>query len=111
MRHRATAVELIKPQSGIVTIDDTDPPMPMEQMEMNAASLHWEFMFARAMHQPLDMIEEHNLLSWVADRVDDRTFKTTVSEMIEPISAANLRAAHAKIEAGTAKGKIVLSRY
>jgi NADPH:quinone reductase len=42
---------LIRPEGGIVTIDDTDLPMPMGGMKTKAASLHWEFMFARAMHQ------------------------------------------------------------
>jgi hypothetical protein len=57
-RHWPEAIELI----GIVTIDDTNLPMPMDGMKMKAASLHWEFMFARAMHQIPDMIEQHNLL-------------------------------------------------
>ena len=40
MRHWDTAVELIRPQGGIVIIDDTNLPMPMEGMKMKAASLH-----------------------------------------------------------------------
>jgi NADPH2:quinone reductase len=60
MRHWDAAVELIRPQGGIVTIDDTNLPMPMETMKMKAASLHWEFMFARAMHQKPGMREQHN---------------------------------------------------
>jgi len=40
MRHWETAVELIRPQGGIVSIDDTDLPMPMAGMKMKAASLH-----------------------------------------------------------------------
>ena len=67
MRHWETAVELIRPQGAIVTIDDTDLPMPMAEMKMKAASLHWEFMFARAMFGTPDMIEQHKLLSYVAD--------------------------------------------
>ena len=63
MRHWETAVELIRPQGGIVTIDDADLPMPMGGMKMNSASLHWEFMFARSMHQTPDMIEQHKLLT------------------------------------------------
>ncbi|GER07137.1 oxidoreductase [Kordiimonadales bacterium JCM 17843] len=34
MRHWETAVELIRPQGGIVSIDDTDLPMPMDGMKM-----------------------------------------------------------------------------
>ncbi|MGI9510971.1 MAG: zinc-binding alcohol dehydrogenase family protein, partial [Geminicoccaceae bacterium] len=90
MRHWSTAVELIRPEGGIVTIDDTHLPMPMDGMKMKAASLHWEFMFARAMHQTPDMVEQHRLLSWVADEIDAGRIRTTVDKVLSPIDAANL---------------------
>lgn len=111
MSHWETAVELIRPQGGIVTIDDTNMPMPMEGMKMKAASLHWEFMFARAMHQTPDMIEQHNLLTWTSAEIDAGRIKTTLSEVITPINAENLREAHRRIETGKAKGKIVLDSF
>ncbi len=111
MRHWDTAVELIRPQGGIVTIDDTDLPMPMDKMKMKAASLHWEFMFARAMHQTTDMIEQHRLLSWVASEIDAQRIRTTVTDVISPINAQNLKEAHRQIETGMAKGKIVIEGF
>ncbi len=111
MRHWATAVELIRPEGSIVTIDDTNLPMPMDGMKMKSASLHWEFMFARAMHQTPDMIEQHKLLTWVASEIDAGRIRTTVSEVLSPINAASLREAHRLIETGTAKGKIVIEGY
>jgi len=111
MRHWAAAVELIRPEGGIVSIDDTDLPMPMGGMKTKAASLHWEFMFARAMHQTPDMIEQHNLLNFVAEQIDAGRLRTTLSDVLSPINAANLRKAHKMIEAGTAKGKIVVEGF
>ena len=111
MRHWETAVALIRPQGGIVTIDDTNLPMPMEGMKPKAASLHWEFMFARAMHQTPDMIEQHRLLTWTADQIDAGRIRTTLTEVISPINAANLREAHRRVETGQAKGKIVLEDF
>ncbi len=111
MRHWEAAVALIRPQGGIVTIDDTNLPMPMDGLKMKAASLHWEFMFARAMHQTPDMIEQHRLLTWVAAEIDAGRIRTTVSDVISPINAANLREAHRRIETGQAKGKIVLDGF
>ncbi|NND90627.1 MAG: zinc-binding alcohol dehydrogenase family protein [Granulosicoccus sp.] len=108
MRHWETAVELIRPQGGIVTIDNTDQPMPMAGMKMKSASLHWEFMFARAMHQTPDMIEQHKLLSHVAREIDAGRIRTTLSEVLTPINAENIRSAHALIETGKAKGKVVV---
>lgn len=111
MRHWETAVELIRPQGGIVSIDDTDLPMPMAGMKMKAASFHWEFMFARSMHQTPDMVEQHNLLTYVAKEIDAGRIRTTVSEILSPINAENMRKAHAMVETGSAKGKIVLEGF
>ncbi len=111
MRHWETAVELIRPQGGIVTIDDTELPMPMQGMKMKAASLHWEFMFARSMHRTADMIEQHKLLSYVAGEIDGGRIRTTVSEILSPINAHNMRRAHALVEQGNAIGKVVLSGW
>jgi len=108
MSHWDEAVELIAPQRGIVTIDDTDKPMPMGGMKTKAASLHWEFMFARAMFTTADMIEQHNLLTHVAGEIDKGHIRTTLAEVLTPINAENMRKAHALIETGAAKGKIVL---
>jgi len=111
MRHWQTAVELIRPQGGIVSIDDTHHPMPMDQMKTKAASLHWELMFARSMHQTPDMIEQHKLLTWVATEIDAGRIRTTVSEILSPINAANMREAHRLVETGKAKGKIVVEGF
>ena len=111
MRHWETAVELIRPQGGIVSIDDTEQPMPMAGMKMKAASLHWEFMFARAMHQTPDMIEQHNLLNYVASEIDAGRIRTTLDTVMSPINAENIRAAHALIETGKAKGKVVVESF
>ena len=111
MRHWEASVELIRPQGAIVSIDDVNLPMPMAGMKTKAASLHWEFMFARAMHQTPDMIEQHKLLSWVAEQVDAGKLKTTISEVVSPINAANLCEVHRRIETGQVKGKIVLSGF
>lgn len=111
MRHWQAAVELIRPQGGIVSIDDTDHPMPMGGMKMKSASLHWEFMFARSMHQTPDMVEQHKLLTYVAKEIDAGNLKTTINLVIRPINAVNLRKAHALIEQGNAIGKVVLADW
>jgi len=85
--------------------------MPMDQMKIKAASLHWEFMFARAMHQTPDMIEQHRLLTWVASEIDAGRIRTTVNQILSPINAANMREAHRLVETGKAKGKIVVEGF
>lgn len=94
-----------------MSIDDTELQMPMGGMKMKAVSFHWEFMFARSMHQTPDMIEQHKLLSYVADQIDADKIRTTVTEVLSPINAANKREAHRRVEIGQTKGKIVLEDF
>jgi len=111
MGHWETAVELIRPQGAIVSIDETHLPIPMAGMKTKAASLRWEFMFARAMFETADMIEQHKLLNYVANEIDAGRIRTTLSEVLSPINAENIRAAHALIETKQAKGKIVVESF
>ncbi len=57
------------------------------------------------------MIAQHELLSEVARLVDDGLIRTTLVETMGKINAANLRKAHALIESGRAKGKVVLEGF
>jgi zinc-binding alcohol dehydrogenase family protein len=104
MRHWDTAVELIRHQGGIVCIDATNEPMEMAAFKMKSASLHWEFMYTRSMFETPDMIEQHNLLKYVAGEIDAGCIHMTLNEVMRPINAETMRAAHALIETGTAKG-------
>jgi len=85
--------------------------MPMKVMKTKAASLHWEFMFARAMYQTPDMIEQHKLLTYVSKEIDAGRIRTTLDKVLSPINAANMREAHRLIETGQAKGKIVVRNF
>ena len=58
-----------------------------------------------------DIAEQGRLLDEVARLVDEGTLKTTLAESFGVISAENLRRAHALIESGRAKGKIVLEGW
>jgi NADPH:quinone reductase len=74
-------------------------------------SLHWESMFTRSLFQTPDMIAQHDLLCEVARLVDDGLIRTTLGETLGKIDAANLRKAHALLESGRAKGKVVLAGF
>jgi NADPH:quinone reductase len=111
MRHWDTAVELIRPQGGIVCIDVTDLPMEMAALKMKSASLYWEFMYTRSMFETPDMIEQHKLLAYVSREIDAGRIRTTLNEVMGPINAETMRAAHALIETGTAKGKVVVEGF
>ncbi len=109
-QHVDEIAKLIKPQGKFGFIDD---PKTLNVMpfKAKAVSTHIEFMFTRSMFQTEDMIEQHNILNKVAALIDNGTIKTTLGENFGTINAENLRKAHAFLETGKAKGKIVLEGF
>ncbi len=110
-QHIGDILELIAPQGRLGLIDDPKEPVDVRQFKRKALSIHWETMFARPVFQTADMIEQHKLLTHVAELVDAGKIKTTLSDVIGPINAENLKAAHALIESGKTRGKLVLSGF
>ena len=109
-RHLADVIELIAPQGRFGVIDDPES-LDILGFKRKAVSVHWEMMFARSVFQTPDMDEQGRLLDEVARMVDDGRIRTTLTDVIRPINAANLKAAHALIESGRARGKIVLEGF
>ena len=109
-QHVDEIVKLIKPQGKFGFIDD---PKVMNVMPFKgkAVSTHIELMFTRAMFQTEDMIEQHNILNKVSELIDNGTIRNTLGENFGNINAKNLRKAHAFLETGNAKGKIVLEGF
>ncbi|AQZ32390.1 zinc-binding alcohol dehydrogenase family protein [Pseudomonas sp. NFACC19-2] len=110
-QHYAQLVESLEPQGRLALIDDPLQPLDVMQLKRKSLSLHWELMFTRSLYQTEDMIEQHRLLERVSDLVDAGVLKTTLGEHFGTINAANLRRAHALLESGKAKGKIVLEGF
>ncbi|TDR41606.1 zinc-binding alcohol dehydrogenase family protein [Tahibacter aquaticus] len=110
-QHYDAVVEALKPQGRLGLIDDPATPLDVMKLKRKALSLHWEMMFTRPVFETADMIEQHRLLEAVAALIDAGTLKTTLGEHFGRIDAANLRRAHALIESGKARGKIVLEGF
>jgi zinc-binding alcohol dehydrogenase family protein len=109
-QHYAEMVEAIAPQGRLALIDDPGH-MDIRLLKRKSVSLHWEFMFTRAMFETPDMQKQHDLLNEAARLIDANTIKTTLGEHFGTINATNLRRAHALLESNTAKGKIVLEGF
>ncbi|MFN3768852.1 MAG: zinc-binding alcohol dehydrogenase family protein [Ectopseudomonas guguanensis] len=110
-QHYAQLIECLQPQGRLALIDDPLQPLDVMQLKRKSLSLHWELMFTRSLYQTADMIEQHRLLQRVAELVDSGVIRTTLGEHFGTINAANLRRAHALLESGKAKGKIVLEGF
>lgn len=109
-QHLADIVGLIAPQGRFALIDDPArlDVMPFKQ---KSVSIHWEFMFTRSAFETTDMLAQHELLNALADLVDAGQISTTVAVNLGTINAAHLKQAHALLESGKARGKIVLQGF
>ena len=109
--HWPAICEILAPQGAVCLIDDPKSPPDVRMLKTKAASLHWEFMFARPVHKTADLEEQHRLLTEVSRMLDLGTLRTTLGERFGTINANNMRRAHAAIESGKARGKIVLEGF
>lgn len=108
--HLKEIVEVMAPFGKLAMTDDPGA-VDFTQLKTKSISLHWEFMFTRSLFQTDDMIEQHRLLSDVAHFIDDGTLKTTFAQHFGTVTATNLKRAHALIENGESRGKIVLEGF
>lgn len=116
VQHMANMAEVIAPQGIICCIVPADKDswagnLNVDLLFSKSVTFVWEFMFTRSLFHTKDMIEQHKLLNNLADLIDDGKLKTTLTERLEPINAANLRLAHEKLETGRSIGKIVLENF
>jgi NADPH:quinone reductase len=103
--------DLVAPQGAVCLIVGTKGPLAMDAVRGKSASVCWELMFTRPRFKTPDMIEQHRLLARVAELIDAKDIRGTLRETLRPINAANMRAAHAKLESGTTIGKLVVAGW
>jgi len=108
--HFPEIIKALAPQGRLALIDDPEP-IDVRQLKQKCISLHWELMFTRSMFETPDMIAQHRLLTELAELVDAGVVRSTLAEHFGLINATNLRRAHALIESGKSRGKIVLEGF
>ena len=109
-QHYKSIAELMAPQGKFGLIDDP-PEFTVSAFKGKAISVHWESMFTRSSFQTPDMIAQHHLLNDVADLIDKGVLRTTLDQTFGTINAVNLKRAHALLESGKSRGKIVLEGW
>ncbi|HUN85896.1 MAG TPA: zinc-binding dehydrogenase, partial [Terracidiphilus sp.] len=108
--HYPALIEVLAPQGKFGLIDDPKS-LDANPLKHKAASLHWEFMFARSLFNTPDMLAQHALLNEVSELVDAGVIRSTAAETLGSINAINLKKAHALIESGRTRGKLVLEEF
>ena len=109
-QHYKAIADFMAPQGKFGLIDDP-PEFNVSAFKGKAISVHWESMFTRSSFQTPDMIGQHDLLNDVADLIDKGVLRTTLDQTFGTINAANLKRAHALLESGKSRGKIVLEGW
>ena len=109
-QHYPAIVEIIAPQGKFALIDDP-ASLDATKLKGKSASLHWEAMFTRSTFGTPDMVAQHKLLDEVAALVDAGVIVTTLAQELTPINGANLRKAHALVESGRSRGKVVVTGW
>ena len=108
--HLAQIIEAIAPQGKFGLIDDP-ATLDITPFKRKSVSVHWELMFTRSLFGTDDMTGQHRLLNEVAALVDAGLVRSTLAERFGSINAENLRRAHALIESGKSRGKVVLENW
>lgn len=102
--------ELIAPFGRFGLIDDP-AALDVSVFKTKAVSTHWELMFTRSLFQTPDMGQQGEILNEVAELLETGKIRSTATESLGGINAANLIAAHRALESETARGKLVLEGF
>jgi len=102
--------KIISPQGRLALIDDPQS-FDIVSLKQKSISVSWEGMFTRSLFRTSDMIEQHKILQNVAELIDAGKLRTTLTQCLTPINAANLKTVHQLLESGKAIGKIALADF
>jgi NADPH:quinone reductase len=108
--HYPAIAEVIAPQGRFGLIDDP-APLDLRLVKLKSVSFHWENMFTRAVFGTPDMDAQNRLLKRVSELIDNGSLKTTLAEILGPISAATVGHGHERIQASHAPGKMVMTGF
>ncbi|MEH6832476.1 MAG: zinc-binding alcohol dehydrogenase family protein [Sulfitobacter sp.] len=109
-KHLPEIAALLAPQGRLCPVDAAGL-VDLQPFGMKSVSIHNFTMFTRPLFRTPDMNVQGDILSEVAKLVDDGKVKSTVTDVLGKINAETLRKAHAQIESGKTRGKIVLEGF
>ncbi|MFT3792338.1 MAG: zinc-binding alcohol dehydrogenase family protein [Rudaea sp.] len=102
--------DLLEAEGQFALIDDPKA-LDVLAFKRKSLSLHWESMFTRSTFRTPQLARQGEILRRIAELVDRGVIRSTVAEHYGTINAANLKRAHALLESGASRGKIVLEGF
>jgi NADPH:quinone reductase len=103
--------KLVKPQGKIGLIVRTVKPVDLAILHDKSIAVCLEGMFTRSTFQTPDMQAQHALLDEAAGLLEAGVLRTTLTQNLGKIDAANLKRAHKLLEEGHVVGKLVLEGF
>jgi len=111
-RYWETVGEILAPQGHVGLIVEPSSALNIgDPYKAKCIGIHWEMMFARPRFDTADKAEQGRILERVAALIDAGELRSTHNETLSPISAANLREAHRRLESGSSIGKLVVAGW
>ena len=109
-QYLAQLVDILEAEGQFALIDDPKS-LDVLAFKRKSLSVHWESMFTRSTFRTAQLARQGEILRRVAGLVDRGIVRSTVAEHFGTINAANLKRAHALLESGASRGKIVLEGF
>ncbi|MDF8372839.1 zinc-binding alcohol dehydrogenase family protein [Weissella paramesenteroides] len=106
-QHFEAAAELVGPYGHIGAIVQSTQPLPVGLIKNKAASLDWEFMFAKT-NARQDIASQGDALELLSNLVTSGVVKSTISQTLDGLSVATIEDAQQKVSAGNMLGKLVI---
>jgi NADPH2:quinone reductase len=110
-RYFDVAARLIAPQGRICTAVEATKPVNYSLLWDKSVTLVWEMVFTRLDYPGPDLIRYHQILTNVAQLIDQHVISSTMTRELAPINAATVQQAHAMLAAGRTVGKIALAGF
>jgi NADPH:quinone reductase len=109
-KHIDDIAELIAPQGRFCLIEGASG-LDIMKFQRKSVSIHHELMFTRSIFETPDMEEQGKILNEICIAVDNGRIRSTATQRLGGINAANLKKAHAQLESGSTIGKVVLENF
>jgi zinc-binding alcohol dehydrogenase family protein len=108
-QHLAAFAELLVPYGRITVLDEPEG-FDLMALKDKSISWHWQEIMTRPVQQT-DVSAHGDILDEVARLLDAGLLRSTMTQELGPINAANLRHAHRRLESGRTTGKVVLAGF
>lgn len=107
--HWNETAELIRPQGKVAAITENRRNIDLQKLTKKSVSFNWEWMYTKSYYHTADMISQHEILEHIAQLLDNGTIHSTVTQVLKPINADNLKRAHQLVETNHMIGKVAIS--